>query len=365
MKSISIYRLNAIILLGILFVIALYYGREFLIPLSFAIILSMLMLPVSRKLEKWGVNRFWATIICILLILLFVAGFILVIAAQAASFSDDLPQIQLKLQELMDQAQAWIEKQFGVAPQKQVAFVKYQIVKFSQSANRFFTSMVQGTLGILMAFVLVILYMFFLLWKREKYKNFVLQLVSPENQQAAKKTIEQITKVSGHYIMGRLISMAFVAVFYSVGLSVVGLKNAILISIIAVLPNLIPYVGAFIGAFFPLVMTLISGSTGMFIPVVAILISAQAIDNNIIEPIVMGAQLSLSPIMTIFAIVIGELIWGIPGMILFEPLFAIIRIVCSHIPALNPFSYVMEEEFKTPAWALNLRQKFRSKKSHP
>ena len=112
-------------------------------------------------------------------------------------------------------------------------------------------------------------------------------------------------------------------------------------------------------------MTLISGSTGMFIPVVGILVAAQVIDNNIIEPIVMGAQLSLSPLMTIFAVVIGELIWGIPGMILFEPLFAIIRIVCSHIPKLNPFSYVMEEEFKNPAWIHNFREKFKAKKSHP
>ncbi|MFC5270448.1 AI-2E family transporter [Adhaeribacter terreus] len=364
MKSISLYRLNAIILLGILFVMAMYYGRVFFIPLSFGIILSMLMLPVSRKLEQWGMNRFWATMVCVLIILLLVAGFIMIIAAQATSFSEDMPQIQEKLHELMNQIQTWIEQQFGVSPQKQLAFIKSQIAKFSASANRFFTSVLQGTVGIVTAFVLVILYMFFLMWKREKYKTFILQLVSSENQTKAKKTLEQITKVSGQYLTGRLISMLFVAVFYSIAFTILGLKNAILISVIAVIPNLIPYVGAFVGAFFPLIMTLISGSTGMFIPTVVILISGQAIDNNIIEPLVMGAQLSLSPIMTIFAIVIGELIWGIPGMILFEPLFAIIRIVCSHIPELNPFSYVMgdDSEFeKKPEWIAKIKRAFSGK----
>ena len=56
---------------------------------------------------------------------------------------------------------------------------------------------------------------------------------------------------------------------------------------------------------------------------------------------------------------IGELIWGIPGMILFEPLFAIIRIVCSHIPQLNPFSYVMSDDSeipKRPAWVRKIKQ---------
>lgn len=363
MKSISLYRLNAIILLGILVVAAMYYGQTFFIPLAFAIIISMLMLPVSRKLEQWGINRFWATMLCLLLILLFISGFILIIAAQAASFSEDMPQIQQRLHELMDQTQRWIEQQFGVAPQRQLVFVKVQIARVSQSANQFFRSVLQGTMGLVTALVLVLLYFFFLMWKREKYKTFILQLVSPENQQEAKKTLEQISKVSGQYLMGRLLSMLFVAVFYSIGLSIVGLKNAVLVSVIAVLPNLIPYVGAFIGAFFPLVMALISGSTGIFLPVVSILVVAQIIDNNIIEPLVMGAQLRLSPIMTIFAIVIGELIWGIPGMILFEPLFAIIRIVCSHIPKLNPFSYVMEDELKTPAWLKNWRNRLGIKKT--
>ncbi|MBK0404780.1 AI-2E family transporter [Adhaeribacter sp. BT258] len=359
MKSISLYRLNGILLLGILSVIALYYGRLFLIPLSFAIILSMLMLPVSRKLEKWGLNRFWSTMSCVLIILLFVAGFMLIIAAQAASFSEDMPQIQQRLHELMNQTQAWIQEQFGVTPQKQVAFIKSQITKLSASAKQYLTSILQGTIGIVAAFVLVILYMFFLMWKREKYKTFILKLVSSESQAEAKRTLEQITKVSGQYLTGRLLSMLFVAVFYSIAFTILGLKNAILISVIAVIPNLIPYVGAFIGAFFPLIMTLISGSTGMFIPTVAILISAQVIDNNIIEPLVMGAQLSLSPIMTIFAIVIGELIWGIPGMLLFEPLFAIIRIICSHIPQLNPFSYVMSDDkevTRKPGWARKIKQ---------
>ncbi|KAA9345882.1 AI-2E family transporter [Adhaeribacter soli] len=363
MKSISLYRLNAILLLGILFVAALYYGRTFFIPLGFAIVISMLLLPVSLKLEQWGINRFWSTMLCLLIILLFMAGFVFLIAAQAASFSEDMPQIQQRLQELMDQVQRWIEQQSGVAPHRQLAFVKKQIAAFSQSANRFFTSVVQGTLGIITAFVLVLLYVFFLLWKREKYKTFILQIVKPENQKETKQTLEQITKVSGQYLVGRLLSMLFVAVFYSIALSILGLKNAVLVSFIAVLPNLIPYVGAFIGAFFPLIMALVSGSTGMFVPVVVILITAQVIDNNLIEPLVMGAQLRLSPIMTIFAIVIGELIWGIPGMILFEPLFAVIRIVCSHIPALNPFSYVMEDELETPAWVKRFKERFGIKKT--
>ena len=366
MKSISLYRLNGLLLLGVLFVVVMYYGRVFFIPLAFSVVISMLMLPVSRKLERWGFNRFWATIFCVLLLLLFAAGFILIIAAQAASFSEDLPQIQQRLHEILNQVQGWIQQEFGVEPHRQLSFVKTQIAKIGQSANQFFTSILQGTVSIVTAFILVILYVFFLLWSREKYKTFILQLVSANHQAEAKKTLEEITKVSGQYLIGRLISMLFVATIYSIAFSIMGLKDALLISVIAVLPNLIPYVGAFIGAFFPLIMTLVSGSPGMFVPTVAVLIMAQVLDNNIIEPLVMGKQLSLSPIMTIFAIVIGELIWGIPGMILFEPLFAIIRIVSSHVSKLNPISYVMgddHEATKAPGWLMKLKEKFSAAKA--
>src|SRR5690606_1083523 len=133
-KSISLYRLNGLLLLGVLFVVVMYYGRVFFIPLAFSVVISMLMLPVSRKLERWGFNRFWATIFCVLLLLLFAAGFILIIAAQAASFSEDLPQIQQRLHEILNQVQGWIQQEFGVEPHRQLSFVKTQIAKIGQSA---------------------------------------------------------------------------------------------------------------------------------------------------------------------------------------------------------------------------------------
>ncbi|QCR21886.1 AI-2E family transporter [Pontibacter sp. SGAir0037] len=350
MKNISIYRVNAVLLLGILTVVALYYGKPFFIPLFFAIALSMLMVPVSNWLEARGVGRIWATLLCILIILLFIAGIILVISLQAASFSKDLPQIQQQLQQTLDNLQDWIQQKYGVAPEQQVQFAKEQISKISQSANQFLTSVVGGFFGLLTSFALVILYFFFLMWKRETYEQFFLRVFSSESKPATRETLQQITKVSGQYLIGRLISMIFLAVCYGIGFSILGLKNALLISIIAVLPTLVPYVGAFVGGAFPILMAFVSGSTGMILPVIIILVAAQVIDNNIIEPLVMGNKLNIKPIMTIFAIVLGELIWGIPGMILFEPLFAVIRIVCAHVPKLHPYSFLIEDDQDEMKW---------------
>src|SRR5690606_16494262 len=159
-----------------------------------------------------------------------------------------------------------------------------------------------------------------------------------------------ISHVAGMYLIGRLISMTFLAVVYMIGFSIVGLPNGILIALVAVIPTLIPYVGAFVGAFFPLAMALVGGSSEMLLPIAGILIAAQVIDNNIIEPLVEGESLDISPIFTIVSIVVGELIWGIAGMILFMPMFAIVKIICDHIPSLHPYSFLLENDVDDPQW---------------
>ncbi|CCH57075.1 UPF0118 membrane protein [Fibrisoma limi BUZ 3] len=355
-KRVSIYQVDGALLLGVLIVIILYFGRPFLVPLFFAVILSMLFLPVSYRLERWGVGRLSATLLSILLLLVLIAGFCGVIYAQAVTFANDWPQIKPKLQDFLQQAQEWVHQRFGLTAQEQISSLKSQVSKLSSSSGQTITAVVGALGGLITSFVLVVLYMFFLMWKREKFRDFFLKLAAPENRSDMRDSLDKITQVSAQYLIGRLISMLFLAVFYAIGLSILGLQNAVLVSIIAVIPTLIPYIGAFVGATFPLGMAFLNGSPDLLLPTIVILVAAQIIDNNIIEPLVMGNKLDLSPIFTIIAVVAGELIWGIPGMILFEPLFAIIRIVCEHIPALHPYSFLLSNELDEPQWMGKMKQ---------
>lgn len=350
MQGISINRVAVVQVVGILTILIFYYGRIFLIPLAFAIFFAMMLLPVSHKLEKWGASRITSTLLCIFLILLFIAGVFFIIGLQAANLSQDLPQIQQKLQKLVDTGQQWVQQQFGVAPQEQITFLKSQISKFSQSFNKFATGLLSGSMGMLSGFALIIIYFFFLMWKREKYEEFFLKLTQSENRPEVKQELHDITKVASQYLLARMLSMLFLAIFYIIGFSVIGLKNAVIISLVAVLPTIVPYIGSIIGGLFPLIMAFVAGSSGMVLPVIGVLMLAQIIDNNIIEPLVEGNSMNISPFITIVAIVLGELIWGIAGMILFIPLFAIIRIICDHIPALHPYGFLLKNDVEEPKW---------------
>ncbi|MDQ3290993.1 MAG: AI-2E family transporter [Bacteroidota bacterium] len=362
MDSISLNRFNALLLFFILLVIALYFGRMFLVPVTFGALMAMLLLPVCRWLEKHKLSRVPSVFISLFLVLLFILGIFAIISAQIVSFSNDLPQMQGRLEEALNTLQQWVHRQFGMEPQKQIQVLKKGASNLFKSANSQATGFISGFVGGLTNFVIVLIYVFFLLWKREKYEEFVLQLTEKQHHAQVKDTLYKITKVASEYLGGRLISMGILAAIYVIGFSVVGLKNAVLLGLIAVIPTIIPYVGPLIGAFFPLAMALTSGDTGSFLPVLLVLVAAQAIDNYFIEPFVLGSNLSLSPFMTIVSIIVGELLWGVAGMILFIPLFAIIKIVCDHIPVLQPYGFLLgDEDGGQPAWIDKIKNLFKKK----
>jgi predicted PurR-regulated permease PerM len=358
MRNLSLPRTNQRLLLAVLSAVVLYFGRPFLVPLALAAVLAMLLTPVAQRLERWGLGRVASGLLCLVLLLLFIGSVVGIIGVQAANISEQLPQIQQKLQQFLEQAQQWIQQQFGVAPQQQIRFVEEQIGKAGQSANRYLTASLKGFSSLLSGLVLVLLYLFFFLWGRSKFYEFFLRL-APEGQQGEMgQILGEMRRVAGQYLSGRFISIVFLTVFYAVGFSIAGLKNALVLAFIGALPTLVPYVGAFVGAFFPLMMALVSGSANQVLPTAAVVVAAQVIDNNIVEPLVMGSRLNLSPIFTIVGVVAGELLWGIPGMILFEPLLAIIRIICSHVPALHPYAFLLEDEMPEPKWIDKFKRLF-------
>jgi AI-2 transport protein TqsA len=68
------------------------------------------------------------------------------------------------------------------------------------------------------------------------------------------------------------------------------------------------------------------------------------LDANIILPKVVGGKVKMNPLVTILAVLIGHLVWGIPGMFLFIPLTAIIRLICEEVPELKPWAILLGEE---------------------
>ncbi|MFN2440951.1 MAG: AI-2E family transporter, partial [Chitinophagaceae bacterium] len=136
-------------------------------------------------------------------------------------------------------------------------------------------------------------------------------------------------------------------IMYSIGFSIVGLKHAIFFAILCGLFEIVPFVGNFVGNMLAVLMAVTQGGgSEMVISILITYALVQFLQSYFLEPLVVGNGVNLNPLFTIIALVIGQLVWGIPGLVLAIPLLGIVKIVCDHIEVLQPYGYLMGLERK-------------------
>ena len=334
-----------ILLTGFLFFGTLYYASVFLIPVGYAAVLAMLMLPVARTLENWGLNRAFATIVCLFIIIIVFAGFIFLFSSQLISFSQDLPAIRSGLDKQLQELQLWIQSQTDISPERQISYLRSQSSSFFNTTGQYLSNILIATTDTLAKTGLVIIYIFFFLYYRSKFKTFVLKVVREEKSNRAKDIIKNTSVVTQQYLGGKLIVTLILAVFNSVGLMIIGLDNAIFWGVFGALLNIIPYIGTFLAGLFPTMVALITYDTlGVPIAVAAIFIVGQFIENNFLTPFIIGSKVDLNPLFTIMAIIVGGILWGVSGLILFIPFLGIAKVIFDNVPHLQPYGYLIGDE---------------------
>src|SRR5690606_6478299 len=96
--------------------------------------------------------------------------------------------------------------------------------------------------------------------------------------------------------------------------------------------EIVPFIGNLAGTLLTVIMALVQGGgTGMVIGVISVYAVVQFVQTYILETLVVGTEVNLNPLFTIVALVLGEILWGIPGMIIAIPMLAMVKIVCDNI----------------------------------
>jgi predicted PurR-regulated permease PerM len=173
-------------------------------------------------------------------------------------------------------------------------------------------------------------------------------LYKEEKRNEAKEMIEKISNVAQKYLTGRLVAACIMGILFLIGFSVIGLKNAVVLSLVVAIMTVIPYVGALIGGLVPFFISIIDGSFNQSIWVVIIILAINVIDHYFIEPYVVGGSVNISPFFTIFVLILGGLIWGIAGIILFLPLSGIIKIIFENVESLQPYASLIGDQRDSP-----------------
>jgi predicted PurR-regulated permease PerM len=350
-------RINQYLFFMVLAVVVMYFGKTLLIPIFFAALLAMLMAPVCRKLDSWKFPRALSTFFCVLILACVVVGMGAIIGAQFATFGKDVDKIKKKGTEIITQGQSYIEERFGVTPEKQKEVVQEQAKKAQESqaqskgGGSIATKVLSGVTSAVAGIIITLVFTFLFIFSKEKYESFFLRLYKDKDEAKVKKIVGDISTVAQKYLTGRAMSITIIWILYSIGLSIVGIKNAILLAGIAALLTLIPYVGTVLGGLFPVVMALVTeDSMQPALMAVVVMFTIQTIDNYFIEPNIVGGEVSLSALTSILSIMVGGMIWGVAGMILFLPMVGIIKIICDHVEPLQPIGFVIgDPDSKKPS----------------
>jgi predicted PurR-regulated permease PerM len=186
---------------------------------------------------------------------------------------------------------------------------------------------------------------FFLLYYRRLIIKFLIAVFKEENSVLVYDIIRNVKNIIRQYIIGLVLEMVVVASATSAVLLIIGAQYAVLMGLIAGLFNVIPYIGIFTALLISAIITFATATnvtTVLF--VILSILGVHVVDSNLLFPAIVGSKVRINALITILGAVVGEMLWGIPGMFLAVPTIAIAKIIFDRIDTLKPWGMILGDE---------------------
>ena len=336
------FKYTALLLGAVLTFYALIEAKTLLIPFSLAFVFALLLSPFARRLERWQIPRSIASVVSMVLILGVVSALVYVLSIQVARISQELPALEAKLAETIDQTQLFLQEQFDIDPREQTNYIKQTLTTFFRSSSTFYRTTFSFTAGLINYLIVVPIALFFMLYYRSFLREFLYRLLPRQQHDRLAVVLYNVQQVIHNYIIGLFTVIAIVAVLNTLGLYFLGIDHAVFFGLLAALLTIIPYIGIFLGSLLPIVYAFIT-TDSLFSPlgVLVIFWVVQFLEGNLITPNVVGSKVSLNPFAAIVALLVGGKVWGPAGMILFIPFLAMLKVIFDSIDSLRPYGFLL------------------------
>jgi predicted PurR-regulated permease PerM len=328
------------LLLFFLVFAGLYYGKVFIMPFVIGGILAMLFLPFCNWMERKKIPKGIAIFLCLLALMLFISGLVAILSWKISEVVNDITLLKTKAIETVAYIQKYIFNHFDISIEEQFKILKEEKPSYSSIVQILLSSLAT----ILTNLILVTAYFLFLLYYRSHIKQFILKLTAETQQKKMEQIIHKVANISQQYLVGLSKMIVCLWIMYYIGFSFIGLENAFFFAILCGFLEIVPFVGNITGTAITVLIAAIHGGNPVLLGGIVITYGiVQFIQGWLIEPLMLGPQVKINPLFTIVALVLGELLWGIPGIILAIPLTAMLKIICDHIEPLKPYGFLIGE----------------------
>lgn len=277
-----------------------------------------------------------------LLTLLIIAAFVRLLISQATLFSDSWPELVEKFTAMINQAITDAAGFLKMNPEKVNAWISKTQGELLNSSTAAIgqTLLIVGN-GLVILFLLPV-YVFLILYYHPLLIEFIFRFFGVENRSKVGEIVGKIKIVIQNYLYGLLIEAAIVAALDILALVLLGIDYAIILGLIGALLNVIPYIGGLVAVALPMMVAIVTKPSPWYsLYIMAAYYFIQLVDNNYLVPYIVASKVKLNALFSIIIILIGNAIWGIPGMFLSIPLLAIIKLICDNIESLKPWGFLL------------------------
>lgn len=342
-EKIPFYARVTISLVGLIALLAIMYiAKSIIIPLIFAVIIATVLHPIVNLFVRLKINRVLAIVITMFLTFLIIAGFSIALISQASKFGESWPLLVDKFTSLVNQNIADIADYFNKDPQKihdWITKTQGELIKSSAAAIGQTLVVLGNGLVILL---LIPFYIFMILFYQPLLSEFIKRASGTNYESHVKIIVTQIKTVIQKYLIGLLIEAGMMTVMNTTALLILGIQYAVILGILAAVLNVIPYIGGIIAVALPMMVALVTKPSPWYaIYVLIAYYIIQLIDNHYIVPYIVASKVKINALFSVIIVLVGNALWGVPGMFLSVPLLAIIKLICDHIDPLKPYGFLL------------------------
>lgn len=316
------------VILVIVGVVLLYLIKDVIfIFLAALIIAAALDTPISWLQQK-KVPRILGTILVYIAILIIFAGLLYFLlpplATELKALGNNLPIYLEKIRLLpLDQFLMPLRPEEGILGQQQIL---WQLAnKIAASASSIFSTTI-NIFGGFVSFIIVLVIAIYCNIQGSQVRKFVFYFVPKRYEEVSSRIIRQIRQKMGRWLWGRFLLSLFVGLAIFLGLSLLGVKYALLLAVLAGVLDIIPYIGPIIAAIPAVIIALLHSVVVALGVVLLYLIVNQVLENLVVQPLVMKKAVGVNPILLILAVLIGGRLAGLLGVIFAIPVVAILNV---------------------------------------
>jgi predicted PurR-regulated permease PerM len=337
-------------IIAALLITGLYEGRDLLIPLALAGLLSFILAPLVHRLEYWGAPTAPAVALVLVTLLGLMAGGAVIIGHEVAQLLEELPKHEANLRDKV----RFVQTQFGGEGiwQRAAATVENieQEVREPQAAKKPVTvEVAQGgsTVTTLMeytrasvpslvtGFLALLLTVFILLQYRDLRDRAVRLMGTAEMGRSTEALNDAGTDVAHFLLLQTIVNGSF-GLITGIALWLIGIPSPALWGAMAAVMRFVPYVGSFASAIFPLALAaMLDPGWGMLTKTAAVFLVVEPAMGQIVEPLLFGHQTRLSSLAVLLGTAFWLLLWGPVGLVLAVPLTLAIVVLGQHLPHLE------------------------------